>query len=252
MRYLRIKYIAVLVAISSMLVLSASYAGAASLQFTANENGLQIAYDLKKLGSDSVSLSPGEAEEELVLDGILGRFVRLRVRVTAVAPDDKIPNVKTVFKVFLTTGQQFELPVPLPFGDYGIELGLFKKNNFAVRGADLELSLQCALRQTDYVFNIALPPYITDNLAGTATMGNNVINKEVLITLADQSTRRLDLKIIPVKTIPITFFVYTIDVYDQNNSLLKTLSGMIPLPNGSYHIWMDFGFDIARLFQGAS
>ena len=35
----------------------------------------------------------------------------------------------------------------------------------------------------------------------------------------------------------------------QNGSLMQPLSGVIPVPNGSYHLWLNPGFDITSIFS---
>ena len=243
--------ILVTILISSVLFfLSASCVLALSIEFNAGTAGLTLKYDLKNLGSDEVTMTPGGPEQELSLKGIAGQLVRLRIRVDSVAADSPVPVVNTVIKAFVTGMPSYEFPLPLPFGDYGIEAGLFKRTAFQDRNAPLEISLLCALLTTDYDITLNLGQLFNETWQGSATLSNNVIKEQIVLSGDDVPVKgRVDLTIIPVKTIPLTFFVFSADVYDENNSLIQPLSGVIPFPNGSYHLWLNPGFDITNIFS---
>jgi len=235
---------------SILFFLSVSCVFALSIEFNAGNAGLALKYDLKRLGSDEVTLAPGSPEQELSLEGIAGQLVRLRIRVDSVAADSPIPVVNTVIKAFVTGMSPYEFPLPLPFGDYGIEAGLFNRTAFQDRNAPLEISLLCALLKTDYDITLDLGKLFNETWQGSATLNNNVIKEEIVLSGDNAPLKgRVDLTIIPVKTIPLTFFVFSADIYDENNSLLQPLSGVIPIPNGSYHLWLNPGFDLTSIFS---
>ena len=253
MRNLRISSIVTIVMINVLLGLATTCALAMSIQFTAEESGLSLKYDLNKLGSDEVTLVPGGSEEELSLGGILGRSLRIMVRVDSVTADSPIPAVNTVFKIVIPNTDPIELPVPLPLGEYGVEIGLFSRKQFEIKDAQIEASLVCGLNQTNYKVNIDLGAIYKGNWEGISNLGNNIIKEEIVLDLSSQGfNRRFVITIIPVKNIPITFFMFNIDVYDEKDLLLKSLSGFIPLPNGTYHIWMNPGFDIFNLIHSTT
>jgi hypothetical protein len=250
MKQLKVHVIMTLFFSSILFFLSASYVFALSIEFTANNAGLTLKYDLKRLGSDEVTLAPGSPEQELSLTGIAGQLVRLRIRVDSVAADSPIPVVNTFIKAFVTGMPSYEFPLPLPFGDYGIEAGLFSRTAFQDRNAPLEISLLCALLKTDYDITLNLDQLFNETWQGSATLNNNVIKEEIALSGDTAPVKgRVDLTIIPVKTIPLTFFVFSADVYDGNNSLIQPISGVIPIPNGSYHLWLNPGFDFTNIFS---
>ena len=129
---------------SLVFFLSTSWVFALSIQINAGNNGLTLQYDLKRLGSDEVTLGPGDPEQELSLEGIAGQLVRLRIRVDSVSPESPVPVVNTFFKAFVTGMPAYEFPLPLPFGDYGIEAGLFNGSRF--RTAMRRLKYRCCAR----------------------------------------------------------------------------------------------------------
>jgi hypothetical protein len=164
---------------SSLVLLSSSSALALSIQFTAGNSGLTLQYDIPGMGTDSLTLGPGDPEQEFSLKGIAGQLVRLRIRVDSVVADSPVPVVNTVIRAFVTAMPAYEFALPLPFGDYGIETGLFKRKTFQDRNAPIEISLLCAVLRTDYDITFNLGQLFSKTWQGSKTLNDNVIRETI-------------------------------------------------------------------------
>lgn len=231
-------------------LLSVVNAGAVSLHVTANSAGLSLQYNFKSWGSDDVTIAPGDPEKQLALRGIAGRLAHLWIRVDAIEEDQPVPVVDAVIKISALAGTYvYEYPMLLPFGDYGIEAGFFKQTRWESRNAPIEIFLSCAPLRTNYDIALNLGNFFNNAFSGSSTLKNNILHETIALpgdTMTEQRT--LDLTIFPVKTIPLTFFIYSGEVYDDNDTVIQQLFGFIPFPNGSYHVWLTPGFDINELF----
>jgi|GEM_PF-6054403 len=236
---------------SLLFLLSAEEARALSIHVNASNAGLKLHYDFKRLGSDNITIAPGDSEKQLLLKGIVGDFVQLWIRVDSVDADKPVPVVNTVI-ITSVMGEvsSNEFPLALPFGDYGLEADLFKRIMWKTNNAPIEISLLCTPLRTKYDITLNLGQQSNNTYKGSATLLNkNVIHEKIPLNGNNMTANRsIDLTIIPVKTIPVTFFMYSWDVYDDNNSLIQSFSGVIPLPNGIYLLWLNPGFDINNIF----
>ena len=234
---------------SLFLFLSAGEVHALLFHINAGNAGLKLHYNLKRWGSDNVTIAPGDPETQLTIKKIAGRLVQVWVKVDSIDTSTPVPVVNAVIKTFIT-GTTNTFPVAVPFGDYGIETNFFKRTRLKARNAPIEISLDFGILSTDYDITLNLGPTFNNHYKNSATLSNNVIHEKIPLP-GDNMTANgsiLDLTIIPVKTIPLTFFIYSGSVYDDNNTLVQSLSGMIPFPNGTYQLWMSPGFDIPDYF----
>ncbi len=233
---------------SLFLFLSAGEVHAVLIHINAGNAGLKLQYNLKRWGSEDVTLAPGDPETQLTLRRIAGRLVQLWIQVDSIDASTPIPVVNAVIKTVIM-GNSNTYPITLPFGDYGIEANFFKRTRLTAHNTPIEISLEFGLLSTDYDITLNLGSAFNHTYKGSATLRNNVIHEQIPL-IGDNMTAHgsIDLTIIPVKTIPLTFFIYSGGVYDDNNTLVQPLSGVIPLPNGTYQLWLDPGFDIPDLF----
>lgn len=220
---------------------------AAALQITADNDGLTLRYDIKRWGSDDVTLAPGDPEQQLVVKNIAGRFVELWLQVESVDTSQPIPVVNASIKmVFL--GNPTQYPIAIPFGDYGLETNFFRRTRLQTLDAPIALSLALGPLKTDYDITLNFGPLFNLNYEGSSTLRNNVIHEHIILTgNSMEENGSIDLTILPVKTIPVTFFIYSGGVYDENNTLVQPFTGVLPFPNGTYQLWVNPGFDISSL-----
>ena len=230
---------------SLLLFLSTGEVYAVSIHINAGNTGLELEYNLKRWGKDDVTIAPGDPEKQLILKRMARLFVQLWIHVDSIDTSKLVPVVNAVIKTIIM-GNQKTYPIAIPFGDYGIEANFFKRTQLITHNTPIEISLELGILKTDYDIILNLGTQFNKTYKGSSTVRNNVIQEIIPLTVTGNDLgSSIALTILPVKTIPLTFFIYSGGVYDGNNVLVQPFSGVLPFPNGTYKLWLNPGFDFS-------
>jgi hypothetical protein len=192
-----------------------------------------------------VTIAPGDPEKQLILKKIAGRFVQLWIHVDSIDTSKLVPVVNAVIKTVVNDSPA-SYPIVIPFGDYTIEANFFKRTRLKTLNAPIAISLVLGSLKTDYDIILNLSAQFNKTYKGSSTLPSNVIQEIIPLTVTGNDLgSSIALTILPVKTIPLTFFIYSGGVYDVNNVLVQPFSGVLPFPNGTYQLSLNPGFDFS-------
>ncbi len=206
-----------------------------SIDAQASAEGLQITYSLGLI-KDKIDLVPGDSPTEIPI----GKIATIEVSVLEVTADTVL--VHLAVSISLPGQPPIEVvdPVdlPIPFGAFGVEIDIGGKQFIPVKGGyPIEASLLLTRLKTEYDIAIDLQPLFSDHWQGEKTPSDTVIHENIVNPMGDGS---IDITLDLSYSFIFTKITYTIVIDSgEGGQTAPPITGFIPVPNGSYHIWAD-------------
>jgi len=211
---------------------------------SADETGISIFYDIIFVGANSFTLdSPGDSQS-ISISPFFINVADITVTLNEISTEP--PGVTLgVAATSPLLPQPVEADVTIPFGEVGanVVLGAFFREPITGNNT-FDASVLFTMFSTDYEVVADLPDIpVQGQWSGTADSANNIIQEQVVIS----EGVTLDLSFVVEPGLFTTNVSYEIDMnFDfpgggqaipDNATGFPPITGMLPVPNGSYHIW---------------
>ena len=218
---------------------------ALNIEMQADQEGISVHYDMGLPGgSRALVLVPGDPLKEIFA---VKQLIRLEAMITNMVPEEhKIEIRAKISSRFFPEGA-IEVPLAIPFGSFGIYANFKNRQFIDPEQHDIDVSLLLSKLHMRYAVGVDLGELFSGQWEGTATPFDKTI-RETIVNPADGSiVAEIDLTLQRVSYF-FTVFQYAVFLGSLENNLVamdeekqtpQAISGMILLPNGSYHLWAD-------------
>jgi len=202
-----------------------------SIALSTDEEGLSLNYSLPFLGPQQVQLETDNDTDTILINFFIFEIARIDLTHKGFSEEDSILDA---LNVELTMSFLFGLipfdpvEVPVPFGDYAVEIDLFATERKDLIG-DEDIGISLLLAPDDYEHEVIASLPIIEPIDETGAGSEFTISIE---PAAAQTFDGFDLDF----SLSTFWFLTRIDVRKGDNET-EILS--IPLPNGAYFVSLD-------------
>jgi hypothetical protein len=217
-----------------------------NLQASASQSGFQITYQLPFMNFGNIDLARINDQSEIDLHFLFIKLISIKLKLAAINTEN-VPQSLTLQYEIASRFLSDTLPsgsIEIPFFDGGLRADLFGKKYQPIGTCDAEVSLLLTRKKTRYSINLNLP-MLQDSWEGEATADHNTINEKVTMNGQDMADIQCTLE---YTSRLFTSAAYSIEIspllslYKEQGdkaTVQPIIGGPIPLPNGSYHAWVN-------------
>ncbi len=229
------------------------------VEVRSSENGFFLKYSVPAMGKGRVNLqNPGDTET-VKIRVMMVKLADVELTLNEITSDPDLVSLHyVVTSKNMPETEAMEGDFSVPFGDFGAEINFNGKKFVSTGDSAVDISLLLTKDKTEYAANInfaialfGLELNFDQDLAGTATPADNIIQEQILNPIDDSVL--LDINI----EVDYSSNLYTVLNYEIVPNMPSVgpqedntgdepgipFQGKITLPNGSYHVWADMDFE---------
>lgn len=229
---------------------------AIKLEVDSGEDGFYLKYNIPVVGRGNIRLkNPGDTDTVTVRIMAV-KLADVEITLNEITSDPDLVNLHYVVSgKFIPEAETIEGDIPVPFGSLGATVNFNGKKLIPTGDSALDVSLLLTQNMTVYDLNVNLELdifgqalNIDETFSGTAGPSDNLIHEVVTNPYDDSVLLDINIEVEYLSSL-VTVFHY--DIVSQIPSFEPAeedsegisdlpLQGSITIPNGSYHVWLDF------------
>jgi hypothetical protein len=244
-----IKIFSIAILITFVFLSQADAAIQVEAAFSASAEGLSLSYDIPIVGRGNLELEDPGDTGSIDVRILFIKLAEVELSINEITTDPNVINLHYIVSTIFVPVGALEGDISIPFGSAGAVINIMGRTFVPTGDHNIDISFLFTKDSTQYDIQVDLAELIQESFEGEATPTDNQINEQITNPLDGSVLADIDL----VLDYPSRFFT-TIsgdisvcppsfggseDDGDNGNCkhILPPIS--IPVPNGSYHIWLD-------------
>lgn len=222
--------------------------------FSASEDGFSLSYDIPIIGRGNIKLEDPGDTDSIDVRILFIKLAEVELSIKGITTDPDVVNLHYVASTPFVPGEALEGDIPVPFGSalFGAVINLMGKVFMPTGGYDVDVSVLLTNDETRYDIQVNLEGLLQESFEGEATSSDNEINEQIINPLDGSVLANIDLVLDytsrffttisgDISVCPPSFGGSEENGDNGNCKHLLPPELSIPVPNGSYHIWIDLG-----------